>query len=241
MPRNTQAACLESKQNTQFHITGNRATRTKEISCLGHGTHFRSVVGMNPGTGAGRMSLGGVNMTKHDTKSTMWGSCNDTPPSKCFIIYDVSTSVCIDGPSSEIIASFTCYGKRASGRCGYLVLGFGRRKICPRNCRQVSCESCRLICVSIGRSDSRRKADSSFHTITKMPRIPDSSTVLMRGINQFVNDAHYRDAILEASQKHLSDQIMEKMVSPWMHRSLSPKKFKHIVQTRALVVMREKE
>ena len=39
--------------------------------------------------------------------------------------------------------------------------------------------------------------------------------------------------------EHLGDQVMEKMVSPWKHSSLSPKRSKHIIQTRAFVVLRE--
>ena len=78
-----------------------------------------------------------------------------------------------------------------------------------------------------------------FYTITKVSRILDASTVLMMGINKCVNEAHHHDPILEASQEHLGDQVMEKMVSPWMHSSVSPKRSKHITQTRAFVVMRE--
>ena len=52
----------------------------------------------------------------------------------------------------------------------------------------------------------------------------------MMGTHKGVNEAHFLDAILEASQEHLGDQIMEKMVFPWMHSSLSPKRNKHIVQ-----------
>ena len=93
--------------------------------------------------------------------------------------------------------------------------------------------------MSVGRSDSRHKADSSFHAITEVPRILDALTVLMMGINRSVNDAHYRDAIVEASQEHPGDQVVEKMVSSRKHSSLSPEGCKIFVQTRALVVMRE--
>ena len=54
------------------------------------------------------MSLGGDDRTKHDANSSIGRSCNDTPPSESFTILDASTSVCINGPPSEIIASFTC-------------------------------------------------------------------------------------------------------------------------------------
>ena len=57
----------------------------------------------------------------------------------------------------------------------------------------------------------------------------------------FVNERVNHDPILEASQEHLSDQVMEKMASPWKHRSLSPNRGKHIVQERVLVVVRERE
>ena len=102
------------------------------------------------------------------------------------------------------------------------ISGFGLRQteILARDCRQVSCEAYGLICVSVGRSDSRHKAASSSHAITKVPRIVDTSTVLVMGINKGVNEAHYRDAILEASPEHLGDQVVEKMVSPWKHSSL---------------------
>ena len=59
------------------------------------------------------------------------------------------------------------------------------------------------------------------------------------GINKGVNESHYLDAILEASQEHLGDLVMEKMVSSWEKSSLSPKRSKHIIQAKALVVMRE--
>ena len=94
--------------------------------------------------------------------------------------------------------------------------------------------------MSIGGSGSRHKADSSFHVIPKVPRISDISTVLMMGINKCINEAHYRDAIVEASQKNLGDEVMEKMASPWMYSSLSPKRRKLIVQSRARIVMGER-
>ena len=46
----------------------------------------------------------------------------------------------------------------------------------------MSSETSCLICVGVGRSDGRHKADSSLHAITKVPRIFDNSTVLMMGI-----------------------------------------------------------
>ena len=72
-------------------------------------------------------------------------------------------------------------------------------------------------------------------------RILDASAVLMMSINKSVNEAHYYDPILEASQEHLGDKVMEKMASPWKHSSLSPKRKKHTVSERAFVLMGERE
>ena len=69
--------------------------------------------------------------------------------------------------------------------------------------------------VSVGRSDSRHEADSPFYAITKITKILDASAVLMMSINKGVNEAHYHDPILEASQEHLGDQVTGKMASPW--------------------------
>ena len=63
----------------------------------------------------------------------------------------------------------------------------------------------------------------------------------MMSINKGVNEAHYHDPVLEASQENLGDLVMEKMASPWKRRSLSPNRGKHIAQARTLVVMRERE
>ena len=100
--------------------------------------------------------------------------------------------------------------------------------------------ACYLVCVSVGVSDSRHEADSPFHAITKVSRILDASAVLMMSIKK-VNEAHHHDPMLETSKKKMGDQVMEKMASPWKHRSLSPNKIKHIVQEKTLVVMRERE
>ena len=58
-------------------------------------------------------------------------------------------------------------------------------------------------------------------------------------INKGVNEAHCHDPMLEASQEHLSNQVMEKMASPWKRRCRSPNRGKHFVPERTLVVMRE--
>ena len=47
-----------------------------------------------------------------------------------------------------------------------------------------------------------------FHAITKVPWILDTSTVQMVSINKGINEAHYQNAVLEASQEHLDDQVM---------------------------------
>ena len=106
--------------------------------------------------------------------------------------------------------------------------------------RHVSCEACCLVRMGVGRSNSRHEAGSPFNAITKVSRILDASTVLMTGVNKCVIEAHHHDPILEASQEHLGDQVMLKMVSSWKHRSLSPKRSKHIIQTRAFIVVRDR-
>ena len=73
------------------------------------------------------------------------------------------------------------------------------------------------------------------------PGLFDASAVLMMSIDKCVDEAHHHDPTPEASQEHLGDQVMEKMVSSWEHSSLSPKRSKYIIQTRAFVVMRERE
>ena len=55
----------------------------------------------------------------------------------------------------------------------------------------------------------------------KTARILHASAVLMMSINKWVNEGHNHDPLLEASQEYLGDQVMEKMASPWWHRSLS--------------------
>ena len=111
------------------------------------------------------------------------------------------------GPSLEIVASFT--------RCGTIVgkvriSGFGLRQteISVQDCRHVSSEAGCLVRVGAGGSDSRHEEDPSFHAISKVHRILDTSTVLMMGIDKCVNKAHHHDSILEASQEHLGDQVM---------------------------------
>ena len=119
--------------------------------------------------------------------------------------------------------------------------GFGLRQaeVSMWDRKHVSCEACCLVRVGVGRSDSRHEAGSPFHAITQIPGILDASTVLMMGIHKCVNDAHHHNPILEASQEHLGDQVMEKMVPPWKHSGLSPKRSEYTRHKRAFVVMGE--
>ena len=94
-----------------------------------------------------------------------------------------------------------------------------------------------LICVGVGRSDGCHEANPSFHAITKISRILEALTVLVMGINKGVEEAHHHDSILKASQEHIGDQVMQKMVSPWKYSSLFSEGCKHTVQTGTLVVM----
>ena len=71
-----------------------------------------------------------------------------------------------------------------------------------RDCRHVCSETSCLICVGVGRSDGRHKANPSFHAITKISRILETLAVLMMGINKGAKEAHYHDSILKAPQEH---------------------------------------
>ena len=88
------------------------------------------------------------------------------------------------------------------------VSGFGLRQteVFARNCSHVSCETCCLVRVGVGRSDSRHEADSPFYTITKVPRILDVSTVLVMGTHKCVSEADHHDPILETSKERLGDR-----------------------------------
>ena len=94
---------------------------------------------------------------------------------------------------------------RTCGRCGYLAFGLWQTEV----------EACCLVRMDAGRSKSLHEAESSFYAITKVSRNLDTSTVQMMSIYKCVNEAHHHDRILEASKEHLSDQVMEKMVSSW--------------------------
>ena len=185
------------------------------------------------------MSLGGDGRTKHSINSSIKRLSDGTPSSKDFTIHNASTHVSIDGPSSEVIASFT-FVVRTLARCGYLALGFGQRKF-RRGTAGICFVACCLVRVSVGRSDGCLEEDSPIHAITKIQWILDASAVLMISVDKRVNEAHHHDPMLEASQEHLSDQVIDKMASPRKHSSLSPNGNNNIVQERAFVVMRERE
>ena len=76
-----------------------------------------------------------------------------------------------------------------------------------RDSRHVSSETSCLICVGVGRSDGRHKANSSLHAITNVPTIFDNSTVMM-GIDKGIEEAHHHDTTLKASQEHSGDQFV---------------------------------
>ena len=120
-------------------------------------------------------------------------------------------------------------------------LGLRQAEVETWDCRHVPCQTRYLVCVSVGRSDSRHEADSPFHAVPRIFRILHASAVWMMSINKCVNEAHHHDLMLEASKTHLGDKVMEKMVSPWKHSSLLPNKSNHSVWARAFVVMGERE
>ena len=107
-------------------------------------------------------------------------------------------------------------------------LGLRQAIVQTRDRKHVSCEACYLVRVRVRRSDTRLEGDFPFHAITKVPMILDTSTVLMMGMKKGINEAHHLNPILlKASQEHTGDQVMEKMVSPWKHRSLPLNKGTH--------------
>ena len=77
-----------------------------------------------------------------------------------------------------------------------------------RDSRHVSSETSCLICVGVGRSDGRHKANPSFHAITKISRILKALAVLMMGIDKGIEEAHHHDTTLKASQEHSGDQFV---------------------------------
>ena len=77
-----------------------------------------------------------------------------------------------------------------------------------RDCRHVSSETSCLICVGVGRSDGRHKADLSLHAITEVPWILGTLEVLMMSINKGVKETHHHNTTLKASQEHSGDQVI---------------------------------
>ena len=43
-------------------------------------------------------------------------------------------------------------------------------------------------------------------------------------INKSVNEAHHHNSKLKASQEHMGDPVMQKMVSPWKYSSMPSRK-----------------
>ena len=122
--------------------------------------------------------------------------------------------------------------------------GFGSRRaeVQTRDCRHVSCWSCYLICVSVGRSDSLIAVMNRILPFVQSPRvckILNASAVLIVSVNKSVNEAHCYDPMLETSKEHPADQVMEKMASPRKRRSMIPNRREQILPWRTLVVMGE--
>ena len=150
------------------------------------------------------MSVGGDDGTKHNVNSSLGGSCNDSPPSKSFTVHDASTSVCMNGPSLEIVSSFSFCGTSVGK---VRVSGFGLRltETSVQDCEHVSSEACCLVPVGVAGSDNSHEAGLSFHAIFQIPRILDASTVLMMSTDKCVKEDHHHSTNLEASQEHPGD------------------------------------
>ena len=172
------------------------------------------------------MSLGGDDRSEPDIFSSMERSSDNNPSRKVFTIDKATTSVSIDGPSLEIIASFTCCDTNVGE---IRISGFGLRQaeVETRDCKHVSCQTGYLVRVSAGRGDSSHEANSPFHALSKVSRSLDATAVLMMSMNKGVNEAHYHDPIVETSQEHLGDQITK-----WKHSSLSPERSEHVENRR---------
>ena len=98
----------------------------------------------------GGMSLGGDVGTKHNINSSKVRSCNDIPPSEGFTIQDASTSVCMNGPPTIIIASFTCYGT-SIGKIRKTGFGLGQPEVQTRDTMEVLRKTRCLLRVGVGR------------------------------------------------------------------------------------------
>ena len=60
-----------------------------------------------------------------------------------------------------------------------------------------------------------------FYAITKVSRVLRVKAVLMMGIDTSIKEAQNHNTIMKASQEHLGDQVMKKMISLWQHRGMS--------------------
>ena len=70
----------------------------------------------------------------------------------------------------KFIASFTCYGTSV-GKIRIPGFGLGQLEVLVRDRKYVSSKTRCLICVGVGKSDGRHKANPSIHAITKISRI----------------------------------------------------------------------
>ena len=95
-------------------------------------------------------------------------------------------------------------------------------KVLVRDRRYVSSKTRCLMCVGVGRSDGRHKANPSFHAITKISRILGTLAMLMMGINKSIKETQYHNSISKAVQEQTGDRVVWKMISLRQHRSMSP-------------------
>ena len=219
--------------NSRIRITGNWATGPEKRQCLFHSRHFSGCCWSEFWhLKKSRMSLGGDDRTKKKTTVLPRGDRAITPHPATVSPLTWRVPVSIDGPSLEVIASVTCCGTNV-GEMRISGLGLRQAEVETRDSRHMPCF---LMCVSVGRGDGSHEADSPFQAVPKI----SSSAVLMMSINKGVNETHYHESILEPSEEHLGDQVMEKMLSPWKHSSLLPNKSKHIAWERAFVVLGER-
>ena len=206
--------------NSQSRATGPWGPQKDSASIIAD-IYFSGVVGVSSGTGISKMSLGGDDRTKHNIFSSMVRSSDSTTSQQgeypCQCRWPILGSHCL--------FRVLWYERWGDADIWHWVAAGGS---------SVSCWTCYLICVSVGRSDSRHEADSPFHAIPKIPRNLCASAVLMMSKKKGVNESHYRDPILETWQEHLGDQVMKRS-------SMSPNGGEQIVQEGTLVVMRERE
>ena len=82
--------------------------------------------------------------------------------------------------------------ERALGRYGW------QAEVLVQDRKYVSSKTRCLICVGVGRSDGRQKANPFFHAITKLSRILGTLPMLMMGINKGVKETQYHNSIFKA-------------------------------------------